>query len=489
MALHAAIAWSVFARDGRRRAGCCSACSTRSGKYLFVVGRRPRRWRRDRGTPATAGDARSPAAPVGRRPRGLVRLAGHADVRWHLWIVLAVVGPARPGPGRLRRLLPGPGAAAARSRKAVRAMPEPARSRVLILARDEAENLPGCLASVALGRRGGRRRRPRQPRRDPGDRPARRRRRRGPRRSTTSPASGTPRSTWPRATGSSRSTPTSGPPPSSPPRSARAIADPAGTHAGYRVPIRSVILGRPFRLLGDAARPPAPPLPPRTRADGSAPSTRRSSSTGRSAGCGTRSSTGRSPTCRRSSARSTSTRRSKRHKFDREGRRFRAGDLALRPVLDVRQALPRQAGVPRRRSKGSSSAPCRASRWRSGTGSTASWLRAGGRHDVTRRPARGRGRLAVRPAPAAGSSATVGRRRLSGSRRIVAAPRDRSTACGSSTSAAARGGSPAPLRASGRRGRRARSVGRRCSAEAGGHRPRPRLGPAAAVRAGDRSTP
>ena len=44
-----------------------------------------------------------------------------------------------------------------------------------------------------------------------------------------------------------------------------------------------------------------------------------------------RSSTGRSPTCRRSCARSTNTRRSKRSSSHREGRKFRPADLTVRP--------------------------------------------------------------------------------------------------------------------------------------------------------------
>jgi hypothetical protein len=95
LALHAAIAWWAFRRDGVPLwllAGILYA----SGKYLFLV-------------QSTLGDelerqsglsgpiARSDGSTRGpvRHPRGiagLVHLAGHADVRWHLWIILAAVG-------------------------------------------------------------------------------------------------------------------------------------------------------------------------------------------------------------------------------------------------------------------------------------------------------------------------------------------------------------------------------------------------------------
>ena len=58
------------------------------------------------------------------------------------------------------------------------------------------------------------------------------------------------RSRWRRATGSSRSTPTSGSRRRSPPRSGGSSLDPANPVLGYRVPIRSVILGRPFAFSG-----------------------------------------------------------------------------------------------------------------------------------------------------------------------------------------------------------------------------------------------
>jgi phosphatidylglycerophosphate synthase len=98
VALHAAVAWAAFNRDGQPiwlMLGIFFA----SGKYLFLV-------------QSLLGDeleesqpklATSPAMPApepnssgSRRGLGgltrLVHLVGHADVRWHLWIVLALVG-------------------------------------------------------------------------------------------------------------------------------------------------------------------------------------------------------------------------------------------------------------------------------------------------------------------------------------------------------------------------------------------------------------
>src|SRR5262249_4538006 len=85
MALHAAAAWSAYARAGAV-AWLLLGMLYAMGKYLFILG--------------TAGDegpeqpaARPASAPLLTPPEPLltrcVRLAGHADVRWHLWIVLA----------------------------------------------------------------------------------------------------------------------------------------------------------------------------------------------------------------------------------------------------------------------------------------------------------------------------------------------------------------------------------------------------------------
>ena len=94
MALHAAIAWSVFQSTGRP-AWLVLGMLYASGKYLFVVqslageaietGSVDRRARDDRPAPEPAPRRSTPSD-------GCVGLAGHADVRWHLWIVLAAFG-------------------------------------------------------------------------------------------------------------------------------------------------------------------------------------------------------------------------------------------------------------------------------------------------------------------------------------------------------------------------------------------------------------
>ena len=83
MALHAAIAWSAFARTGAA-AWLLAGMLYAMGKYVFVVG--------DDGGPGGEDDASSPRASERSLVRDAVQLAGHADVRWHLWIVLAAAG-------------------------------------------------------------------------------------------------------------------------------------------------------------------------------------------------------------------------------------------------------------------------------------------------------------------------------------------------------------------------------------------------------------
>ncbi len=84
--LHAAIAWSAFARDGRP-AWLLLGMAYVSGKYLFRI-------------QSSLGEelerrANSPTPAIPPRRGGLasiVRAIGHADLRWHLWIVLAALG-------------------------------------------------------------------------------------------------------------------------------------------------------------------------------------------------------------------------------------------------------------------------------------------------------------------------------------------------------------------------------------------------------------
>jgi phosphatidylglycerophosphate synthase len=96
MSLHAAIAWSAFARDGHP-GWLLLGMLYGMGKYLFVVTTAAGQTEETK-----TGPARSPhstpvitSLPVTLRQSRLkswVRLTGHADIRWHLWIALAAIG-------------------------------------------------------------------------------------------------------------------------------------------------------------------------------------------------------------------------------------------------------------------------------------------------------------------------------------------------------------------------------------------------------------
>lgn len=87
MALHAAIAWAAYSRDGQP-AWLVVGMLYAMGKYLFVVGSASGEALRGPDAPSSL-----PALPPRTgRVRSLALIAGHADVRWHLWIVLAAVG-------------------------------------------------------------------------------------------------------------------------------------------------------------------------------------------------------------------------------------------------------------------------------------------------------------------------------------------------------------------------------------------------------------
>jgi hypothetical protein len=95
LVLHAAIAWAAFSREGQPLwllLGIIYA----GGKYLFLVQSTlgDELERRGGGAPATHGPAAGKGSS-GRGPRGIAaawRQIGHADIRWHLWIVLAALG-------------------------------------------------------------------------------------------------------------------------------------------------------------------------------------------------------------------------------------------------------------------------------------------------------------------------------------------------------------------------------------------------------------
>jgi hypothetical protein len=84
MALHAAIAWASYIRDGQS-AWLLAGMVYGMGKYLFVVGSANLAGRDEPSRPTV------PAPPASWLAT-CVRLAGHADLRWHLWIVLAALG-------------------------------------------------------------------------------------------------------------------------------------------------------------------------------------------------------------------------------------------------------------------------------------------------------------------------------------------------------------------------------------------------------------
>ncbi len=98
LALHAAIAWAAFRSYGTP-IWLAIGITYASGKYLFLVqsllGDELEKGEEERETPARAHghDAKSGRGrETVARIAGLVRLLGHADLRWHLWILLALLG-------------------------------------------------------------------------------------------------------------------------------------------------------------------------------------------------------------------------------------------------------------------------------------------------------------------------------------------------------------------------------------------------------------
>lgn len=88
LALHAAVAWAAFAATawaGWLMLGIAFA----SGKYLFLVqSLTGEELDKDAAASGAKPDRRGRLAPL----KSLIGLMGHADLRWHLWIVLAAVG-------------------------------------------------------------------------------------------------------------------------------------------------------------------------------------------------------------------------------------------------------------------------------------------------------------------------------------------------------------------------------------------------------------
>ena len=89
MALHAAIAWSAFGRAANP-AWLVLGMAYAMGKYLYVVGSHT--GESLEATTEPAAGIESPIGPGGGPIRRVAIALGHADVRWHLWIVLGAVG-------------------------------------------------------------------------------------------------------------------------------------------------------------------------------------------------------------------------------------------------------------------------------------------------------------------------------------------------------------------------------------------------------------
>jgi phosphatidylglycerophosphate synthase len=88
MGLHAAIAWTAFVRDDAPLWLAVGMVYS-MGKYLFMFGSES--WAAT-GARAAGTHPSRPLAPQGSGLRAWVVLLGHADIRWHVWIVLAALG-------------------------------------------------------------------------------------------------------------------------------------------------------------------------------------------------------------------------------------------------------------------------------------------------------------------------------------------------------------------------------------------------------------
>jgi CDP-alcohol phosphatidyltransferase len=86
MVLHAAIAWAAFSRDGAH-GWLLLGMTYAMGKYVFLVGNES--WKEPEATPSPRA---LPMPMPASGPRAWVHRLGHADIRWHLWIVLAALG-------------------------------------------------------------------------------------------------------------------------------------------------------------------------------------------------------------------------------------------------------------------------------------------------------------------------------------------------------------------------------------------------------------
>ena len=101
LTLHLAIAWSLFARNHAPIWLVVGACYA-IGKYLFMfasrlVDERTERSKEHESQVESAAVDRDRGEIVGESSdasvwKNVVRLTGHADVRWHIWIFLAAIG-------------------------------------------------------------------------------------------------------------------------------------------------------------------------------------------------------------------------------------------------------------------------------------------------------------------------------------------------------------------------------------------------------------
>jgi len=90
MARQAAIAWAAFARD-HAPLWLILGMAYAIGKHMFVVSNES--WRLEEAGRGSGSEHERSNLPAPRlAARTWVRLAGHADLRWHLWIVLAAMG-------------------------------------------------------------------------------------------------------------------------------------------------------------------------------------------------------------------------------------------------------------------------------------------------------------------------------------------------------------------------------------------------------------
>jgi phosphatidylglycerophosphate synthase len=85
MTLHAAAAWAAYVASGQV-GWLLVGMAYAMGKYVFFASNTI--WQEGMPAPAKPG----PASAEGSRVRRLGHLAGHADIRWHVWIVLAGLG-------------------------------------------------------------------------------------------------------------------------------------------------------------------------------------------------------------------------------------------------------------------------------------------------------------------------------------------------------------------------------------------------------------